>query len=426
MARRGFPVGDDASLTGRSIAVSLVIMQSTPPLQRSSRGHRKAGRADTKRRNLRTVLSLIAAGGTTTRAEVARTTGLTRATVSSLVGDLMDDGLVVEAGQGPSLGGKPPTLIELNRSGRHLAVADLSTDPFVGTVVDLAGHPVRPILAAPSGSAHQDNLEHLLATLIDESPHPISAVSLASPGVISDDGVVIEATNLGWHNHRLAELTHRAVDLPVTVVNDAQATAVAVYDRLLRSPSADDPPVSDLILIQIGTGIGAGIILDGRVHVGSHRAAGEIGHSVIDLGGPDCRCGNRGCLETIASSPMIYRNLVGRRPPSVDWNLDGLEKRYGTDAVADVVGEAGEAIATAVSFLIHALDVTLVAIAMHPGAAAQPMADAVAQSLETRVLPALRPDLRVVAAEGDELSMVGAGAVVLNRDYGLPWAAPGS
>ncbi len=399
-------------------------MQSTPPLHRPGRGHRKTGRADTKRRNLRTILSLIASGGTTTRAEVARVTGLTRATVSSLVGDLIDDALVVEAGMGPSLGGKPPTLIELNPGGRHLVVADLSTSPFIGTVIDLAGRPVRSPLAAPGGSAHQQNVEHLLRTLIDESPYPISAVSLASPGVISFDGVVVEATNLGWHGHPLAELTERAVDLPVTVVNDAQATAVAAHDRLTRDPSTAGGSVSDLLLIQIGTGIGAGIILGGRVHVGNHRAAGEIGHSVIALDGPDCRCGNRGCLETIASSPVIYRNVVGRRPPSVDWSIESLKKRHGADAVAEAIGEAGRAIATAVSFLIHALDVTLVAISMRPGEAAEPMAEAVAEALTSRVLPALRPGLRVVPVEGEELGMIGAGAVVLNRDYGLPWAAP--
>lgn len=121
---------------------------------------------------------------------------------------------------------------------------------------------------------------------------------------------------------------------------------------------------------------------------------------------------------------MIYRNLVGRRPPSVNWSIENLEKRYGPDAVAAAIGEAGRAIATAVSFLVHALDLTLVAIAMHPGEAAEPMAASVGEALISRVLPALLPDLRVVAAEGDELTMVGAGAVVLNRDYGLPWAAP--
>ena len=402
-----------------------MIMQSTPPLHRPDPGHRKAGRADTKRLNLRTVFGLIASG-TTTRAEVARVTGLTRATVSSLVGDLIDDGLVVEVGQGPSHGGKPPTLIELNRSGRHIAVADLSVNPFVGSVVDLSGQPVRPPLVAPDGSSHQDRVEALVKRLIDESADRITAVSIASPGVIGDDGVVIEATNLGWHNHGLAELTEGAVELPVTVINDAQATAVAVHGQLTRGPLADDRPVSDLLLIQVGTGIGAGIILGGRVHVGSHRAAGEIGHSVVDPKGPACRCGNRGCLETLASSSSIYRNVVGREPGSVNWSVDELEKSHGAESVKAAVDEAGVAISTTVGFLVNALDVTLVAIAMQPGALTVPMSDAVARSLTSRVLPALHPDLTVIPAEGDDLALIGAGAVVLNRDFGLPWAPPGS
>ncbi len=416
---RRFRVRGRRSLTGPADVVSLVIMQSTPPIHRPERGHRKAGRADTKRRNLRTILSLVASSGTTTRAEVARVTGLTRATVSSLVGDLIDDGLVIEAGQGPSLGGKPPTLIELNRSGRHLAVADLSVSPFVGTIIDLSGRPVTPVFTAPTGANHQANIESLLTEMIGQSPHPISGISLASPGVISDDGIVIEATNLGWHEHHLAELTSRALGLPVAVVNDAQAIAVAARDQLTGGPTGDAGLVPDLLLVQVGRGIGAGIILGGRIHVGSHRAAGEIGHSVIDLDGPECRCGNRGCLETVASSTMIYRKVAGRMPPTVNWNMANLQRRHGPDAVAGAINEAGRAIAFAISFLINALDVTKIAIAMQPGEAAAPMAEAVAVALANRVLPALAPDLQVVAVDGDNLALVGAAMVVLNRKYGL-------
>ena len=267
------------------------------------------------------VLRLVAAGGTTTRAELARATGLTRATISSLVGELIDDGLVIETGQGKSLGGKPPTLIAFNRAARQVIVADLSTSPFRGTIVDLSCEPVGPMLEADQTGDHQRDLEGLLARLVEEADGPLVGIGLASPGVISGDGDVVEAANLGWHGHPLARLTAAATGLGVTVVNDAHASAVAAHHQLASGES-------DLLLVRIGEGVGAGIILGGRLHLGSHRAAGEIGHSVIEPGGADCRCGNRGCLETVASSAAV---------PSPDHRRRDRERRVAPGGAATAV-----------------------------------------------------------------------------------------
>lgn len=399
------------------------------------RVHRKAGRQDTKRQNLRTILSVVASAGTSSRAEVARATSLTRATVSTLVGDLIDDGLLVEVGHGESAGGKPPTLIEVNRHGRDLIVADLSTVPFTGTVVNLLSEPTVPTLTAEQTGDHAADLEGLLDRLIEAASNPILGIGLASPGVISDDGVVVEAANLGWHGFPLADRIGRRTGHPVTVMNDAHASAVAARRQLAQATNAGtgtgtgtgtgsgtnggERPGTDLLLLRIAGGVGAGVILDGELHLGGHRAAGEIGHAVLDPDGLACRCGNRGCVETIGSANAIHTRITGAEPTDVTWSVEDLERSAGKDVVDAELAIAGTAIGTAVSYLVNALDISQIVVSMQPAGAASRVADAIEAALVDRVLPALRGDLEVRTIEADDLAMVGVASTVIEREFGL-------
>ena len=350
---------------------------------------------------------------------MARTTSLTRATVSTLVGDLIDDGLIVEVGHGKSDGGKPPTLIEINRSGRDLIVADLSSTPFTGTIVDLLCEPTGPVLTAAQTGDHQADLDDLLDRLLDSAPNPVSGVGLASPGVISDTGTVIEAANLGWHNHPLADHVRARTGLAVTVINDAHASAVAARHRLEASGGRDDRPDTDLLFIRIAEGVGAGVILSGELHLGSHRAAGEIGHAVLDPDGVPCRCGNRGCVETVASSYAIHKRITGSLPADADWDVEQLERSAGKATVDEELAKAGEALGTVTSYLVNALDVSQIVISMQPAEAGERLALAAEAALAPRVLPALRGDLDVRVVEGDDLALLGVASIVISQEFGL-------
>lgn len=381
--------------------------------------HKKAGRQDTKRRNLRTILRVVASEGATSRAEVARTTSLTRATVSTLVGDLIDDGLIAEVGHGKSDGGKPPTLIAVNRSGRDLVVADLSSSPFTGTIVDLLCDATGPVLTAEQTGDHQADLDALLERLINTAQNPLMGIGIASPGVISDAGVVIEAANLGWHNHPLADHVRSLTGLPVTVINDSHASAVAARHRLESTDGRTDRPHSDLLFLRIAEGVGAGVILGGDLHLGSHRAAGEIGHAVLDPDGPACRCGNSGCVETLASSYAIHKRITGVLPDSADWDVDALEASFGKKLVDAELTKAGVALGTVVSYLVNALDVSQIVISMQPARAGDRLAVAAETALMPRVLPALRADIEVRAVESDDLALRGVASIVISREFGL-------
>ena len=227
--------------------------------------HTKATRHDSRRSNLRTTLELVSDQGATSRAEIARLTGLSRAAVSSLVGELIDHGLLRELGQGTSAGGKPPTLLALNERGRDIVAIDLGHRPFPRRF----GRPQR---AHPRtrrrrsrnrrpggregtrGRSGSDRDTHL------EVDRPGSRDRSRCPGVISPEGTVLEATNLDWHGFDLgAELRHR-FDIPVSIANDAAMAALFEFRRR--------PTDRNLILVKLGRGVGAGVVLDGALHRG--------------------------------------------------------------------------------------------------------------------------------------------------------------
>lgn len=396
-------------------------MQSLGPQVSQASEPQKAGRGHSKTLNLRTVLQFVHDEHTTTRAEVSRRTGLTRATVSTLIATLIDDGLVVEAGVAPSAGGKPPTNIRINPNGRHLAVVDLSARPFRGVIVDLLLRPVGDVLQSEPNDDHIVAVESLVERLIASSSSSLLGVSIASPGIISSDGTIVEATNLGWRNFPLADKLQERFGHSVHVVNDAHASAIAAHAELVRERRHAALPTGDLLLVRIAAGLGAGIILGGGLHLGSHRAAGEIGHVVAATGGRDCRCGNTGCLETIASRSAIVRAIAGTDVVDPSITLEMLAESHGKEVVDGALAQAGGAIGEVASVLVNALDVSEIVINMSVDGA-EAIADATRRELQKRVLPGLRSDLDVHTMSDPNLPLIGAAALLRLESLGVALA----
>jgi len=393
-------------------------MQSSGPLVSAPSTPAKAGRGHAKVINLQTILQVVHNNHTTTRADVARQTGLTRATVSSLVGELIADGLVVEAGVAPSAGGKPPTNIRINPNGRHLIALDLSARPFRGVLVDLLLRPIGDVIRAEPSDGHDEAVESLIARLVGAATSPLAGLSIASPGVIDGTGTVVEATNLGWHNHPLGSIIADRFGLDVHVVNDAHAAAIAAHAELIRERRHAGVPTGDLLLVRIATGLGAGIVLGGGLHLGSHRAAGEIGHAVVDPDGVECRCGNSGCLETIASRSAMLRSVTGTDVVDPDVTFDMLAETHGAKTIHTALARGGQAIGEVTSVLVNALDVSEIVINMSADGA-EAIAEATRHELHRRVLPALRPDLDVHTMSDPNLPLLGAASLLRSRALGM-------
>ena len=263
------------------------------------------------------VIDALRQRGTASRSEIARQTGLSRTTVTTLVSDLQTRGLVVEQPVGESKGGeaqgrgRPPTLLRLDPSvgavvgihfdHRHLrvAVADLSS-----TVLAERWQRLDVDHAATSAlDAAADLVEVVLEEAGIERSRVVGA-GVALSGPVDRDGTVGSTVILpGWEGlNAIDELTRR-LELPVSVDNDANLGALAEVSF------GAGRGMSDAIYVMVASGVGAGIVLDGRLHRGVTGLAGELGHVRVRAEGAVCRCGNRGCLETVASTDAMLSLL---------------------------------------------------------------------------------------------------------------------
>ena len=195
----------------------------------------------------------------------------------------------------------------------------------------------------------------------------VVAVGIGVPGRVDPlAGSVSQAVNLGWHDLPLGPALSAALGVPVSLENDVRAAALGLLDRRILGD------VEDFAYLSIGTGISAGIVLDGRLRRGPRGMAGEIGHIVVDASGPACPCGLRGCLETLAAGPAIARRAAealaadGRSSLARVSHLDAAdvyEAAAGGDALAiRVADEVGTLLARAVHLLAMAYDIEVVAV----------------------------------------------------------------
>ena len=368
---------------------------------------------DARELNRRSVLHAIASGAAITRADLARLTGLTRPTISSLVEELVVDGLVAEAGQGPSAGGKRPTLLEVQGAARQIIAIDVSSDAVVGSLSDLAGltSDVEERPGVATGDALVDEIVDLIVVLAGRATAPIAGVGVGTPGLVHADGTIVEAANLGWHDRALGTELGERTGLPVWVANDADAAAMAEFAHL---PEGRD----GLAVVRIGAGIGTGLVLGGRPYRGGRAAAGEIGHLVVVPDGAACSCGNTGCLETVASlRPLLAAGGFDLAEPPAD--LDAYLSGGGDDARA-ALDLAALHLGSVLAHLIAIVDISDVVLSVEIGGVGEALAEPVQQVVVDRLLPTLAQDVDVrAAADAERLVLDGAHALVLAGALGM-------
>ncbi|MFI4942509.1 MAG: ROK family protein [Burkholderiales bacterium] len=390
---------------------------------------KKATQQHTKRHNRDLVLSTVFSQATVSRAEIARITGLTRTTVSQIVAGLMDEGLVQEVGVGSSRGGKSPILMSVVADSRHLIGLDLAQDRFSGALVNLRGQ-IRQTLDLPvpsgDGDAALGAVYELLDGLIAAATRPLVGIGVGTPGLVdARHGVVVNAVNLNWRNLPLGQLLTDRYGLPASVLNDSQAAAIGEHTF-----GDGYRPDESLVVVNVGHGIGAGIILNGQLFHGDGGGAGEIGHvAVSSEAGLRCRCGNVGCLETLASTRALveraraaYQARGGAHAARAETiSFDSLVRDFEeADPLArQVVLEAGRFMGLAVSSLVGTLNVHRVVIAGEMARFGRPLLDAIRETVAQTTLARLAGETRVEFEHlGHNEIILGASALIL-RDYSL-------
>lgn len=355
------------------------------------------------------------------RTDLARWTGLSRATVSTLVEELGRAGVVEEReppqadGRRPT--GRPPVLLSLVPGAAFAVGLDFGHQHIRVAICDLAGEVVAddwsPAEVDHAPTESLDLAHELVRTSLGGAgiePDRVLGVGmgLAAPidratGEIATDGILP-----GWHGLRPAAEMQARLGIAVELENDANVGALG--EKVFGAARG----VDDLIYVRVSAGIGAGLILGGRPYRGVHGVAGEIGHVLADPAGAICRCGNRGCLETVAS-PVAVAGLLERStgaPVPVPCVLELVEA--GDRGARRAVADAGEAIGRALSTLVNVLNPELVVVGGDLAPAGAVLLDAIRAAIERHGVAPAAGAVRVTAGTlGDRAEVLGAAGLVL-------------
>jgi len=380
----------------------------------STPGSQTALRATNERRVLEHVLRT----GAPTQAEIARETGLSAATVSNIVRALTHQGVVelsatVSSGrraQAVRISGRAGLAagIDFGRTHVRVAIAGLSHEVLAEREV-----PVRRGYPAVEGIQVAHDVFRELLDSLETTPAAITGLGVGIPGPIDTrTGRVGSGTILPeWIGEPLRELIQSRFEIPALIENDANLGALAEYTWGVARG------VSDAVYIKIASGIGAGIIVDGRLYRGGSGTAGEIGHVTVNPAGAACRCGNRGCLEMEASVPVILERLAASHGPdlTIDRVVELLEA--GDIPARRVVESAGHAIGTAVSGLCNLLNPSMVVLGGDLARTNQGLLAAVAEVVRRIAVPSAAEHARIVqSALGGRAQVLGALAAVFHSD----------
>jgi predicted NBD/HSP70 family sugar kinase len=369
------------------------------PVGRPLRPRGKLLQEDARRHHRSLLLQQLFRGGPASRADLARTTGLTRVTVSDLVGELVGEGRLEELGVPvESRVGKPPTLVGLAADSAHIVAIDLSGDvSMTGAVINLAGEVKARHELAVDGRRGDDAvalLHRLAAELVAMTDRPVLGVGVGSPGVVDAHGTVLDAPNLAWVDVPLASGLRAALRVPVFVANDAN-TAV------LGEHTFGDTGDGGLMVIRVGTGVGAGLVLEGSLLHGHRSAAGEIGHVVVDPDGEECACSRRGCLETLLAVPRLRRRLAQGDP-------------------TELLTQVGEQLGIALAPVVGTLNLHEVVLSGPPELLGGALLEAADRTIRARTMPVSGDGLTVrTSTLGEDVVLVGAAVLVLAGELGV-------
>jgi predicted NBD/HSP70 family sugar kinase len=309
-----------------------------------------------RRRNLARVMHTVSAEGPLSRAAVASRIGLTRAAVSSLVDELIRSGLLEELGpERPGRVGRPGSALAVSGRGPAGLGAEIGVDHLAVCAVDLRGdvraRAVRYVTnRGRSPEPVIEELTELVRRVVAEGEGEglwPAGLAVAVPGLVTRDArTVVRAPNLDWHDTDLGALL--PAEFTPAVGNEANFGALAELWLGEGTPH-------DFLHVSAEIGIGAAVVVDGRLLYGTRGFAGELGHVPVDPEGPDCPCGGRGCLEQYAGEEAVLR-AAGLEPGEDRVGLLAQRAADGDERVRGALHDAGEALGIALTGAVNLLD----------------------------------------------------------------------
>jgi glucokinase-like ROK family protein len=367
------------------------------------------------------------------RAELAEQTGLAKATIGKLVDGLQDEGLIRDAGtmaQGP---GRPATLLEIDPGAGYVIGAELGVDFIRVLLTDFLGRRLHDaqadVVAVHGPTLAIRTLERLVRDVMEEAgvtEASVLGLGLSVCGLVDENaGTIVYSPNHGWTDVPVRQDLGRHHRFPVFIENDAKISALG--EELFGVARG----VEDFVLVTGSAGIGVGIVSAGRLIHGANGWAGEFGHMTIVPDGPPCRCGNRGCWETLASERALLARLdLHRHPPDRLATHDGLPTSWsrvrhvaeaaaaGDSQAAAAIRETGRYLGIGVASVINALNPSLVVIGGGLSLVADLLLPEVEAIVEERALRASREACRIQsAAHGIDTCAMGGVALAVTELY---------
>lgn len=314
--------------------------------------------------------------GGISRVQLAQRMNLTRAAVTVIVSDLMDSGVICEANSRSANTGRPPITLEINPKRGYVAGVDMGATHLTIMIANYAAHVIAekevPFNIAEGPKICLDQADALLREVVKDAGFQMTdllATGLGVPGpIMADAGMVVAPPIMpGWDRYPIRATLEKRWGNPISLNNDAELGAVGEWaygaGRLAQN----------LAYIKVGTGVGAGLLLDGHIYRGASGSAGEIGHLTIDTNGSICTCGNRGCLETFASGSAIARLAQEAVAKNLPTQLSGQNEtitakdvasaaRRGDLMAQQIIAEAGAQLGVAIAGLVNLINPNMVVV----------------------------------------------------------------
>lgn len=352
--------------------------------------------------------------GGISRVELAQQLELTRAAISSIVDDLIQTGLIHETRSRSASSGRPPILLEINAERGAVAGIDFGATHLTVLIANFAAQVLAekeiPIEIAEGPHACLEQAHQLLEELlagINLEFHQLTAVGVGVPGpIVTEAGMVIAPPIMpGWDQFPIRDTLEKRWGCPVSLNNDAELGALGEWAY------GADRGVNNLAYIKIGTGVGAGLLINGQIYRGATGSAGEIGHITIEEEGPLCNCGNRGCLETLTGGHAIARiaqDAVRKGTPTSLKEIQPTERisaihvtdaaRQGDRVAQQILATAGNYLGIAIAGLVNLFNPNVVIVGGGVAQVGDLFLEPVRKAVQRRSLPAAAQAVRITTA----------------------------
>ncbi len=374
------------------------------------------------------ILNAIKTHGPIGRADIARRTGLSPATVTAISAKLISQQLVLEKSAGDSSGGRPPILLVINPKGGYVVGIKLTETHAIGALTDLEAQVIAKSSVTLSG--HDPNqvvvdLAQMVLTLIREqriTKKQLLGVGLGLAGIVdAEDGILRQSPIYGWNNVPLRDMLQSELHIPIYIENDVNT--LTLTERWFGHGQG----VDNFLTVTVGRGVGLGIVANGQFYRGQTGGAGEFGHITMNPNGPLCDCGKHGCLEAYVGDPGLIRSAKeaaarGELPKPID-GLDELLSlaEAGNAAAIQIFSQAGQILGIGIANLVNLFNPKKIIISGEGTREGDFLFVPMKESIQQNTMPGLfDPKTVEIAPWGDDAWARGAAGLVLREVFESP------